>query len=355
MKHVDINTVGGRIRVSRQNLKLNLEGMAERVGISSNYVSIIERNVKKPSDRLLMKIADVTGTSFNWLKNGERGSDTRSKTFSSQSPNSVGIHEIANFNEVQLLLTIIMQQEPSITKEIVAAVLAVGVDDVEKILSGEIEDNPQWESGLSSLIQRMDIPAVREKIRGIDDVLRREEKKLADAKLFQSFRDYLSNECKATFKFAGQPVEVQDEYRCTLYVLQCVDKSERWSILYYPSTLDDDDDLIEFGNQVTAFWKGAHESCYIEEHNCVAVAFTDKDSYYRLFEHYSKFIDKYEIEAEANSVIGTTAPRSTVHEIYDRVPDGIQFILVDGKTAEIKDMQELSYPEDIYLEDISDF
>lgn len=46
--------------------------LAEKTGISQNYLSVVERNSgeKQASPALLQKIAEVTGTSAAWLSNG---------------------------------------------------------------------------------------------------------------------------------------------------------------------------------------------------------------------------------------------------------------------------------------------
>lgn len=67
----DALTVGGRIRWVRQNAKSNIKNFAQELGISANYLSILEHGRRPPSDQLLRKIAEVGGASYQWLKDGE--------------------------------------------------------------------------------------------------------------------------------------------------------------------------------------------------------------------------------------------------------------------------------------------
>lgn len=70
MKYVDVGTVGGRIRDARQKKNLSLQALGEAVGISANYVSVIERNEKQPSRQRLRRIAEVLQVDSSWLETG---------------------------------------------------------------------------------------------------------------------------------------------------------------------------------------------------------------------------------------------------------------------------------------------
>lgn len=55
MKYVDTSTIGGRIRLIRQQMDMSLADLGAKIGVSANYVSVIERNAKRPSDDLVEK------------------------------------------------------------------------------------------------------------------------------------------------------------------------------------------------------------------------------------------------------------------------------------------------------------
>ena len=122
MKYVDTSTLGGRIRLIRQKMDMSLADLGAKIGVSANYVSVIERNAKCPSDDLAEKIADATGVSINWLKTGEDDNHRLGD----------GNHEI----DASLFLNILMMTNPSITKTAIATILAVDDSELDEILAG---------------------------------------------------------------------------------------------------------------------------------------------------------------------------------------------------------------------------
>lgn len=296
--------IGGRIRKARVGCKLTTRELAAEVGVSQNYLSVVERNDKQASPALLQKIAEFTGVSFTWLKNGK----------------SV-VEEAAKFSDARLLLTLIMQQNPTVTKETVAAVLAVNLETVDEILSGTVEYDPQWESGLSNLTQRMDLPVVRKKIQALDALLQLEEDKKVGIELFWTLRKFLSKKFKCPFRFAGQPVKIREDPEYTRFTLQREDETETWDIRYYPAPLDDDiaKDIL---SQVED----------IAENGYAAVAFSDEESYCIALNRYATIVDtrigNEDAELSANLAVN---PRSC--------PD-IYFILVDDEAKTIKEMKK---------------
>ena len=188
MKYVDTSTLGGRIRLIRQKMDMSLADLGAKIGVSANYVSVIERNAKCPSDDLVDKIADATGVSINWLKTGEDGDHRLGD----------GNHEI----DASLFLNILMMTNPSITKTAIATILAVDDSELDEILSGNTKYDPAWEAGFSALTQRIDdFSGLQEKLCKIQDYLRQEESKKIDFGLIRMFRVYLSKKFQCDFTF----------------------------------------------------------------------------------------------------------------------------------------------------------
>lgn len=188
MKYVDTSTMGGRIRLARQKMGISMDALGYKIGVSTNYVSIIERNTKCPSDDLLGRIADVTGAPINWLKTGMEDDNK-------QADDS---HEI----DPSLFLNILMLTNPSITKTTITTIL--GIDDLEldEILAGRIKYDPAWESGLSALSQQIDnFHSLNEKLDRIRDYLRKEETKKTNSRLIRMFRGYLEEKYDSDFSF----------------------------------------------------------------------------------------------------------------------------------------------------------
>lgn len=60
-----------RIRQIRTDAGLTQENFGQRMGISKNYVNLIENDKKQPGDRLLADICREFNISEKWLRTGE--------------------------------------------------------------------------------------------------------------------------------------------------------------------------------------------------------------------------------------------------------------------------------------------
>lgn len=188
MRYVDTSTIGGRIRLVRQKKDMSLADLGAKIGVSANYVSVIERNAKRPSVSLLGKIADATDTSIDWLN---AGGDNDHRL-------SDGIPEI----DASLFLNILMATNSSITKSTIATILAVDDSKLDEILAGNIKYDSAWASGLSALTQRIDdFHGLQERLDGIQRYLELEESKNTDYKLIRMFRGYLEKKYHGEFSF----------------------------------------------------------------------------------------------------------------------------------------------------------
>ncbi|CDQ21723.1 helix-turn-helix domain-containing protein [Halobacillus karajensis] len=66
IKDIDI---GKELRQKRKDKKYRLEDVSKLLGISVMYLSQIERNLRKPSDELIYKIADLYDMDVKYLLN----------------------------------------------------------------------------------------------------------------------------------------------------------------------------------------------------------------------------------------------------------------------------------------------
>lgn len=60
-----------RIKEVRQKLNLTQAEFAEMIGLSQNYIALIETGKRVPSSRTVSDICRVFGVSLDWLKTGE--------------------------------------------------------------------------------------------------------------------------------------------------------------------------------------------------------------------------------------------------------------------------------------------
>jgi transcriptional regulator with XRE-family HTH domain len=65
-------TLGDRIRMHRARLRLSQSDLGDKVGLSTNGVSLIERGAVDPRASVICAIADVLGVSTDYLLKGKR-------------------------------------------------------------------------------------------------------------------------------------------------------------------------------------------------------------------------------------------------------------------------------------------
>ena len=65
-----IKTIGNELRGIRQNKNVQVKDVAKEIGVSSTYISEIERNNKVPSNELIEKMADTYHIDKQYLYKG---------------------------------------------------------------------------------------------------------------------------------------------------------------------------------------------------------------------------------------------------------------------------------------------
>ena len=60
-----------RIAQIRKVVNLTQQDFADRIGLTKNYVSLIETGGRTPSDRTISDICRIFNVNPNWLRNGE--------------------------------------------------------------------------------------------------------------------------------------------------------------------------------------------------------------------------------------------------------------------------------------------
>jgi transcriptional regulator with XRE-family HTH domain len=66
-------SLGQRIRQKREALALTQEQLANNLGLTSQYISIIEQDKRSPSLSALAKLAEELGVSIDYLVSGKEG------------------------------------------------------------------------------------------------------------------------------------------------------------------------------------------------------------------------------------------------------------------------------------------
>lgn len=66
----DNSHVGNRIKKTRHSLGMTQRHMADKLGVSENYLSMLERGDRSPSLNIIKKISVISGTSVGWILYG---------------------------------------------------------------------------------------------------------------------------------------------------------------------------------------------------------------------------------------------------------------------------------------------
>lgn len=164
MKQLEENTLGNRIRQARQKSGYKVKELAKVIGISANYAGMIELGSRNPSDELLYKIAEITKTTYDWLKTGE------GQPYIYDKPQRAS-HVTASAPDPQLLLVLLKRQRPELFPDFVRTILDVSPETLERLMDGSANYEPRWRYAFSLLAQRMDRDAVRDAFRSLDAYL----------------------------------------------------------------------------------------------------------------------------------------------------------------------------------------
>ena len=65
-------SLGQRIRQRREALKLTQEQLASNLGLTSQYISIIEQDKRSPSLSVLARLAEELGVTIDYLVTGKK-------------------------------------------------------------------------------------------------------------------------------------------------------------------------------------------------------------------------------------------------------------------------------------------
>lgn len=198
MKDTGLKTIGGRIRKARTDAFMNIKELSEKIEVSFAYLGMVERGERNPSDKMLACIANVTGVSTAWLKEGDTPQDL--------------VFVDTERIDVSLFLSLILHEVPELSPQILSAILATDENELDSILRETNNYNPVWYAGCSTIAQRLDIPKFLGKLSEIASFLKKTEIQMLDYKLINVLRKALSEVFQDKFEFYSQ--DTQQSSRC---------------------------------------------------------------------------------------------------------------------------------------------
>lgn len=191
MKQMSEKIPGGRVRKARKGSNMTIKELAAAVDMTPNHLGLVERGIKKTSDTLLKRVAEVTGVSLDWLRDGDGNDDSELEdVLVSDFSEDVDYYQI----DARLFLTLLMAEDSDVTPANLAFILHTEEKTVDEVLHGEHPSAARkWATGFSALAQRLDIPTVSRKLRALAAYLDKEERIAMENQmklLVQSLKNY---------------------------------------------------------------------------------------------------------------------------------------------------------------------
>lgn len=272
MKQLSVETVGGRIRKVRNDAKMTIQEFSEKIGVTANYVGLVERGERNPSLELLDKIRKVMDISIEWLQTGdvEHTKEEPRQDLCTNAPQPV-----RTINP-QLFLSLVLSQVPGISRDTLATVLMVPIATVDKILAGEpVVFDPRWDKSFSVLAQQMNLTKLRQELHDLDLFLAQEECAARSAAILHALQasgiaqQYTIAPSNQNSFSASPGINI-------ITLKQKDQPSITWECWYYPRKLEDKDSA----NNVLSELMTASE-----ENRCkVSIIVDSDDSYNALYD-----------------------------------------------------------------------
>lgn len=240
MKQLDNESVGGRIRQLRKECGQSQQEFAESVGITGNYLGLVERGARQAAPGLLKKIAAVVDVDYRWLAYGETPEEAAASQNDTFNNNEA---DLAAVLHPQLYLSIIMQRVPTMTRDILATFLLTTPEVVDRILAGEpVSYDPRWGMSYSVLAQNTDIAALRQDLRNIDDFLAQEEARLRIINLHRALFELAAEKMGCEVEACPDDPDYFAPSDNDLYLRSKTDHTKTWyfKCFGYLAPLDDD-------------------------------------------------------------------------------------------------------------------
>ena len=252
----ELRTVGGRIKWVRRQQNLKIKDFASLLGISANYLSLLEHNNRQPSEELLRKMADYADTSYEWMKTGSalvvdnyEIPDTVQEQ--PKQPKQARDNRAPN---IRLCLCLLKIYCPNLFPDTVCGILGITPEKLDGLMDGTEKYRPGWDKTFEVLAGHLQKTEAEQDagclFRAVNEFSRQNERRL-----FKSFvEDYLDAHVDSTYQRGdveepapdGEPYELPD---CTVAVYSADSvcfpadargKTEHWRFRYMCITSNPD-------------------------------------------------------------------------------------------------------------------
>lgn len=249
----ELRTVGGRIKWVRRQQNLKIKDFASLLGISANYLSLLEHNNRQPSEELLRKMADYADTSYEWMKTGSAlvVDNYEIPDTVQEQPKQARDNRAPN---IRLCLCLLKIYCPNLFPDTVCGILGITPEKLDGLMDGTEKYRPGWDKTFEVLAGHLQKTEAEQDagclFRVVNEFSRQNERRL-----FKSFvEDYLDVHVDSTYRRGdveepapdGEPYELPD---CTVAVYSagsvCFpagarDETEHWRFRYMCITSNPD-------------------------------------------------------------------------------------------------------------------
>lgn len=249
----ELRTVGGRIKWVRRQQNLKIKDFASLLGISANYLSLLEHNNRQPSEELLRKMADYADTSYEWMKTGSAlvVDNYEIPDTVQEQPKQARDNRAPN---IRLCLCLLKIYCPNLFPDTVCGILGITSEKLDGLMDGTEKYRPGWDKTFEVLAGHLQKTEAEQDagclFRAVNEFSRQSERRL-----FKSFvEDYLDAHVDSTYQRGdveepapdGEPYELPD---CTVAVYSADSvcfpadargKTEHWRFRYMCITSNPD-------------------------------------------------------------------------------------------------------------------
>lgn len=165
--------IGDRIRQCRKAQKLYVKTLAEKIGVSSNYINMIEHHKRNPSRDTLEAIARALKVSVDWLATGEGSKNVtvHSNPLLQENPLFVQMGkraydgrewntEIGNgansLSDMRFILMMLKWQKPDMFPQKICAIMDITEHELYMALEGKRIHCPKWYTAHDMLLLHID-------------------------------------------------------------------------------------------------------------------------------------------------------------------------------------------------------
>lgn len=160
--------LGDRIRQCRKGQRMFVKTLAQKTGVSANYINMIEHHTRNPSKDMLEAIARELNVSVEWLETGKGENNITEyvapyPAFSQTITNNITTQNISGYSstkggtpDMHLILLLLKWQRPDMFPQQICSIMDITEHELYLALDGKPIQCPKWRSACELLLLHLD-------------------------------------------------------------------------------------------------------------------------------------------------------------------------------------------------------